>query len=186
MRWGCGGRRGYSCGLLAPDTAFCDPALATIKLRAGQNGSQDSGRQTARTRLAGSRAGALRIRPATRKRASTAASSSAARLKFERLARRWRRETVAFSSTIDIAMHPCYQAIIGMGEVAVPLILESLTRRFDHWFWALEAITQDNPVAGQHRGDGTGLAQVGKRQGTRDTGCQSSGCLSIFSARFPT
>lgn len=49
-------------------------------------------------------------------------------------------------------MHPSYQAIIGMGEIAVPLILESLTHRFDHWFWALEAITQDNPVPRRSRG----------------------------------
>ena len=45
-----------------------------------------------------------------------------------------------------MAMLPCYQQIIGMGERAVPLILEELSREPDHWFWALEAITQENPV----------------------------------------
>ena len=125
-----------------------------------------AGRQIVRTRRAGSSAGALRIRPATRKRASTAAQSSAARLKFERLARRWRRETAAFSSTVDIAMHPSYQAIIGMGEVAVPLILDSLTRRPDHWFWALEAITQDNPVPRRLRGNIEAMARAWLKWGS--------------------
>ena len=57
-------------------------------------------------------------------------------------------------------MHPCYQAIIGMGEIAVPLILESLTHRFDHWFWALEAITQDSPVPRRLRGNIEAMAQA--------------------------
>jgi hypothetical protein len=39
-----------------------------------------------------------------------------------------------------------YQAIIGMGMPAVPLILEELQREADQWFWELEAITEDNPV----------------------------------------
>jgi hypothetical protein len=77
----------------------------------------------------------------------------AAREKFDRLARRWRRETAVLSSSMDIAMHPAYQAIIGMGETAVPLILESLARRLEHWFWALEAITQNNPVPRRFRGN---------------------------------
>jgi len=70
------------------------------------------------------------------------------------------------SSTVDIAMHPSYQAIIGMGEIAVPLILESLTRRFDHWFWALEAITQDNPVPRRLRGNIEAMARAWLKWGS--------------------
>ena len=33
-----------------------------------------------------------------------------------------------------------------MGEPVVPLILDELRREPDHWFWALEAITEENPV----------------------------------------
>jgi len=57
-------------------------------------------------------------------------------------------------------MHPSYQAIIGMGEIAVPLILGSLSRRIEHWFWALEAITQDNPVPRRSRGDIEAMARA--------------------------
>jgi len=45
-----------------------------------------------------------------------------------------------------MAMLQPYQHIIGMGMAAVPLILEELRREPHHWFWALEAITEQNPV----------------------------------------
>lgn len=88
------------------------------------------------------------------------AGQSAIRRKFARLSRRWRRETAVLSSTVDIAMHPAYQAIIGMGEAVVPLILVSLAHRCDHWFWALEAITQDNPVPRRSRGNVEEMARA--------------------------
>ena len=43
-------------------------------------------------------------------------------------------------------MHAAYQRIIGMGPAVVPLILRDLEQKPDHWFWALRAITGDNPV----------------------------------------
>jgi hypothetical protein len=51
------------------------------------------------------------------------------------------------SSGIDIALQPAHQQIIGMGNEAIPLILDELQREEDHWFWALNAITGDVPVA---------------------------------------
>ena len=42
--------------------------------------------------------------------------------------------------------------IIGMGMPVVPLILEDLRRRPNHWFWALEAITEQNPVPPEELG----------------------------------
>jgi hypothetical protein len=39
-----------------------------------------------------------------------------------------------------------YQQIIGMGWSVVPLMLEELQREPDQGFWALEAITDVNPV----------------------------------------
>jgi hypothetical protein len=46
-----------------------------------------------------------------------------------------------------------YQQIIGMGEKALPFIYYELTTEPDHWFWALRAITCDDPVPDEHRGD---------------------------------
>lgn len=43
-------------------------------------------------------------------------------------------------------MHPAYQRIIGMGPDAIALILQELQRKPDDWFWALNAITEADPV----------------------------------------
>jgi hypothetical protein len=66
--------------------------------------------------------------------------------KFARLAARWRDERGPESSITRISMHPAYQQIIGMGDAAVPLILQELERAPDHWFWALNAIIGVDPV----------------------------------------
>lgn len=43
-------------------------------------------------------------------------------------------------------MHRAYQRIIGMGQEALPYILEDLRTRGGQWFWALNAITGMSPV----------------------------------------
>ena len=45
----------------------------------------------------------------------------------------------------DMVMHPSYQRIIGMGEDAIPLILNELDRQPDHWFWALHSLLALTP-----------------------------------------
>src|SRR5947209_3632623 len=66
--------------------------------------------------------------------------------RFRRLAREWKEQSRYLSNAAQMAMLRPYQRIIGMGEAAVPMILEELRREPDHWFWALEAITEDDPV----------------------------------------
>jgi hypothetical protein len=51
-----------------------------------------------------------------------------------------------------MAMLRPYQRIIGMGMPAVPLILKELEREPDQWFWALESITEENPVGPEAAG----------------------------------
>jgi len=65
---------------------------------------------------------------------------------FNALAEQWRSDTILLSSVEKMAMHPAYQRIIGMGPKAVPLILRDLQAHPDHWFWALHAITGEDPV----------------------------------------
>lgn len=77
--------------------------------------------------------------------------------KFGMLAEQWRTETAHLSSIEMIAMHPAYQRIIGMGPDALPLILSELSREPEHWFWALYAITGENPVEPKDAGN---LAQM--------------------------
>ena len=65
----------------------------------------------------------------------------------------WKSKSLHLSNTAQISMIFSYQKIIGMGPLVVPLILAELQREPDHWFWALEAITGENPVAKQDFGD---------------------------------
>lgn len=65
---------------------------------------------------------------------------------FEELANQWRDETAMMSSASKMASHPAYQSIISMGPPVVPLILRELERETDHWFFALRALTGDDPV----------------------------------------
>ena len=72
--------------------------------------------------------------------------------KFFRLAAEWKAATAHFSLALDMATHPAYQQIIGLGEQAIPLLLGELVRDPDHWFWALTAITGVDPVPPADRG----------------------------------
>lgn len=74
------------------------------------------------------------------------------RERFRSLAQQWRSETQWCSSTTQIAMNPAYQAIIGMGTEALPLILEDLRQNSGHWYWALKAISNEDPVVPRDRG----------------------------------
>jgi hypothetical protein len=82
------------------------------------------------------------------------------RQRFRELVRRWKEATLLLSSVTDMAMHPTYQQIIGMGREALPLLIEELRQEPDHWFWALQAITGVNPVPASDRGDVTRMTQA--------------------------
>jgi hypothetical protein len=65
---------------------------------------------------------------------------------FSELAAKWAEDTLYLSSATDIVLHPNYQRIIGMGPRALPWILRDLEQTGRDWFWALWAITGENPV----------------------------------------
>jgi hypothetical protein len=67
--------------------------------------------------------------------------------RFRQLADQWNNETGHYSITFKRAMHPAYQQIIGMGEKAIPHILKQLQDDPNRdWFWALKAITGQDPA----------------------------------------
>ncbi|MGH9428043.1 MAG: hypothetical protein ACRD2L_17310 [Terriglobia bacterium] len=72
---------------------------------------------------------------------------------FQRLRDQWKRDTAHLSLTKDMALHPAYQRIIGMGFRVVSLIIEEMRANPDNWFWALRALTGQNPVKPEHRGN---------------------------------
>jgi len=80
--------------------------------------------------------------------------------RFRELARQWKDGTRYTSSTTDMVMHPAYQQIIGMGRDALPLLFAALRHKPDHWFWALKAITGEDPVVPADRGKVRRMAQA--------------------------
>jgi hypothetical protein len=91
--------------------------------------------------------------------------------KFLQLSQQWRQETGMLSVVSKIVIHPTYQRIIGMGQPVIPLIFRELEREPDHWFWALQSITGENPVSVDRRGDIVQMAAAwlewGKAHGYR-------------------
>ena len=89
--------------------------------------------------------------------------------RFYELRDDWKSKTRHLSNTAQISLVFSYQKIIGMGPAVVPLILSELEKEPDHWFWALEAITDENPVAESDAGDIEASARVWVQWG-RDRG----------------
>lgn len=79
---------------------------------------------------------------------------------FKVLSDQWRRETRMLSSDSDIAASFAYHQIIGMGEKALPLIFREMQERGGRWFWALRAITRQNPVRPEDRGNVRSMTQA--------------------------
>ncbi len=100
---------------------------------------------------------------------ATASAPADIRERFQRLAAEWKEQSRYLSNTAQMAMLKPYQQIIALGWPAVPLILEELQREPRQWFWALEAITDENPVPSEAAGKVRLMAQAwiewGKRQG---------------------
>jgi hypothetical protein len=90
--------------------------------------------------------------------------------RFRNLASAWKAETKFLSNITNKVMHPAYQKIIGMGESSVPLILEDLADNGPNdWFWALTAITDENPITKEIAGNMAAMTEAwlqwGKKAG---------------------
>ncbi|MFZ4524630.1 MAG: hypothetical protein ACOYOE_03545 [Chlorobium sp.] len=79
--------------------------------------------------------------------------------RFEMLMQEWQCDTKFLSNIDEIALHPAYQRIIGMGPTVIPFILEKLITSPGYWFWALKAITGEDPVPAADRGDMVSMTQ---------------------------
>jgi hypothetical protein len=90
---------------------------------------------------------------------------------FHELVATWKRERGPHSSSARLAEHPAYQQIIRMGPAVVPLLLCELERQPDHWFRALAALTNADPVPAESRGKVREMAEAWLRWG-REQGYQ--------------
>ena len=88
--------------------------------------------------------------------------------RFRRLAAEWKQQSRYLSNTAQMAMLRPYQRIIGIGLPVVPLILQELRHEPDQWFWALEAITDENPVPPEAAGNVRLMAQAWVEWGVRN------------------
>lgn len=89
---------------------------------------------------------------------------------FNRLADEWENSRPRGVSLADMAMHPTYQQVIGIGPQAIPWLLERLEMKPLHWFWALNAITRlDDVIPEDCLGNVAKMAEAwqswGERQG---------------------
>ena len=82
------------------------------------------------------------------------------RQQFLLLADKWHAATDSLSSSSEIAMHPAYQRIIGMGMVAVPFILDDLRQHGGQWYWALRAIVGYAPYGRESAGNIPGMKEA--------------------------
>jgi hypothetical protein len=73
--------------------------------------------------------------------------------RFKKLTTAWKADVRFLSDTNEICTHSAYQEIIGMGVLALPFIFAELEREPDSWFWALKAITGQDPVPEVQRGN---------------------------------
>ena len=64
----------------------------------------------------------------------------------------WVDDTRLLSSPTRMAEHPAYRAVVAMGKVAIPLIIDDLRKGPMHWFIALRELTGANPVPEEHAG----------------------------------
>jgi hypothetical protein len=72
---------------------------------------------------------------------------------FERLYAAWRQKSAFLSSTTASAMATEYQQLIGMGPAVLPYLFDKLENDDADVFWALKAITRQDPVRDEVRGD---------------------------------
>ncbi len=75
------------------------------------------------------------------------------------LLKSWDFDTGTSSYIEEIISDQSFQGIIGLGPIAIPLILEELAAQPSFLFVALEEISGDNPVKPEHRGDMAAMTQ---------------------------
>lgn len=79
---------------------------------------------------------------------------------FSKLRDAWKAETRYTSSALELITNKHYQRIIGLGPKVIPLILAALAAEPDHWSWALQALTGENPVQPEDSGNLPKMAQA--------------------------
>lgn len=86
--------------------------------------------------------------------------ATASEERFRYLVETWKAETGHISNISKKCVHPAYQEIIGMGEGVIPFVLRDLKTTRADWFWALTAITGQNPIPESDEGKVAKMAEA--------------------------
>lgn len=84
---------------------------------------------------------------------------------FKSLSEKWKRETINTSSIDEIISHADYRKIIKMGKSVLILILKALEKEPDHWFFALNSITGEDPIQENDAGHFSAMTEAWLRWG---------------------
>lgn len=79
---------------------------------------------------------------------------------FSLLAEQWYLDTIHSSAYLEQVLHPAYQRIIGLGKSVIPLILRELQDQPNEWFWALRALTGEDPTTPEMSGKRKEIAKA--------------------------
>ena len=129
---------------------YVDPSLGELIAPPMQGGSLSNGRYQATGAFDESVVIYLRQRGSLALPVSTRVD---VKREFIELAQKWEEDTVHISSLSDKYLHPSYARIIGLGPSVVPLILRTIRDEPGDWFYALRALTGDDPVTPDMAGD---------------------------------
>ena len=87
---------------------------------------------------------------------------------FRQHAERWYLDTLILSSYFEKILHPDYQKILTLGPDAIPLILRELEDMPNDWFWALQMLTDTDPVQEHQAGDMQAMADAWLKWGKNE------------------
>ena len=75
-----------------------------------------------------------------------------ARVYFDMWRNQWLDETKYNSNISSSMQHPLYSKILSLGDIIVPFLIMDLRENKTHWFYALTALTGENPILKEHSG----------------------------------
>lgn len=87
---------------------------------------------------------------------------------FRQLVEQWREETFGQSLAAPGVLNAAYLRIIGMGEQAIPWILDELENNGGQWYVALQSITGEDPIPAEDRGHRPKMRAAWREWGRRN------------------
>ncbi len=72
---------------------------------------------------------------------------------FEKYRNQWVSETIFLSDPSRMFRNDAYRSVIYLGADVMPILISDMQETGNHWFYALEEISGENPIAEANRGN---------------------------------